>query len=182
MTERKLDIGCGSTMTPGYERADINPDYPALDYVCELDAIPVEDETFTEVRASHVIEHVPLERVRSTVLKEWLRVLKPGGSVWIDTPNIERNAELYLSDDWRRDFDRLKPEEQERCTMNGEPNRTLWLNFKVFSSEHQYNIHFWNADPELLTALLTEAGFVDVIILQESPSVIVQGKAVWMPK
>lgn len=55
MSRRKLDIGCGNTMTPGYERADINPDYPALDYVCELDAIPVENESFAEVRASHVI-------------------------------------------------------------------------------------------------------------------------------
>lgn len=174
MGRRKLDIGCGNTITPGYERADINPDYPALNYICELDTIPVEDESFAEVRASHVIEHVPLERVRSTVLKEWLRVLEPGGSVWIDTPNIERNTRLYLEYDWLGDFSVLKPEEQERCSLNGVPNAALWLNFKVFSSEHTWNIHYWNADPELLVALCLEAGFERVEVLQEDPSVIVR--------
>lgn len=171
---RKLDIGCGGTIITGYERADINPDYPALDYVCELDAIPVEDATFDHVRASHVIEHVPLERVRSTVLKEWLRILKPGGTVWIDTPNIERNVRLYQYDSWQGDFAALRPEEQERCSMNGEPNRALWLNFKVFSSEHQWNVHYWNADPALLVALCLEAGFERTEVVQESPSVIVR--------
>lgn len=170
----KIDIGCGNTITPGYLRADINPNYPNLDYICELDAIPVEDDSLEEVRATHVIEHVPLERVRSTVLKEWLRVLQPGGFAWIDTPNIERNARLYVGGNWKDDFDVLTPEQKARCSMNGEPNAALWLNFKVFSSDGNWNLHYWNATPELLVALCIEAGFERAEVVAESPSVIVK--------
>lgn len=169
----KLDIGCGNTITPGYLRADINPKLPALDYICEMDSIPVEDGYFSEVRASHVIEHVPLQRARSA-LCEWHRVLKPDGFVWIDTPNIERNARLYLRNDWMRDFRNLKPEEQQALLLDGKPDRTLWLNFKVFSSDDPWNIHYWNADPDLLEHLCRKAGFQRTKVLQRDPSVIVQ--------
>lgn len=173
---RKLDVGCGSTVTEGYERLDAWPDYDDLDFVCELDAVPVDDGTFERVRASHVIEHVPIDRVRRTVLPEWLRILEPGGTLWVDTPNIERNVRLYSNGGWEADFARLKPHEQERLMLNGVPNKTMWLTFKVFSTEHALNCHYWGPDPDLLTMLFEEAGFVNVRVVQTEPSVIVEGR------
>lgn len=173
---RQVDVGCGYTITPGYERLDINPDCPDLDHVADVDKIPVEDGTFSKVRASHVIEHVPLSRVRETVLPEWFRVLESGGTLWVDTPNIDRNINLYRSGEWKRDFDTLKPAEQERCSLNGTPNPALWLNFKIFSSDAQFDVHYWNATPSLLMTLLSEAGFVNVRVEQIEPSVIVTGR------
>lgn len=173
---RQIDIGCGNTITTGYERLDVNERYPNLDYVAELDAVPVEDGVFQRVRAAHVIEHVSLERVRATVLPEWFRITATGGTLWVDTPNIERNLTYYNNGKWMRDFANLTAAEQERCCLNGEPNRSLWLNFKVFSTESKWNVHYWNATPELLTALFTDAGFVDVNVEQRDPSVIVTGK------
>lgn len=173
---RKLDVGCGNTITPGYERLDINASYPNLDFITELDEIPVDDGMFEVVRASHVIEHVPLDRVRGSVLPEWLRVLQPGGRVVIDTPNIERNARMYADGSWKRDFANLKEAEQQRCSINGEPDRSLWLNFKVFSTDAVWNVHYWNATPELLATLVLEAGFEEATVQQSEPSVIVIGR------
>lgn len=174
---RKLDVGCGNTITPGYERLDIDPRYPALDYLAEIDAVPVEDGTFETVRASHVIEHVPLNRVRQSVLPEWFRICQPGGKVWIDTPNLALNARLYVSDsdDWLRYFNKLTPGEQAQCSLNGVPNKSMWMNFKTFSSEAIWNVHYWNADPTSLVAYVEEAGFINVRVIQEDPSVIVEG-------
>lgn len=168
----KLEIGSGTRPTPGYEHADINPDLPHLEYVCPMDAIPVEDNTFEEVRTVHVIEHVPVATAKKA-LREWLRILQPGGMAHIDTPNIRRNANLYLNGGWDGDFSGLTPEEKDVCSLNGVPNKTLWLNFKAFSSDKPFDSHFWNADPELLTALCLEAGFSRAEVAQENPSLIV---------
>lgn len=168
----KLNIGCGHRTIEGYVNADINPELPNLDLICELDSIPAEDGTYSEVFASHCIEHLPVERAKKA-LREWLRVLAPGGIAVIDTPNIRRNATLYF-DGWMADFEILTPAEKEFCSLNGVPNRTLWLNFKVFSSPAKWDQHFWNADPELLTALCLDAGFERAEVAQYSPSLIVK--------
>jgi ubiquinone/menaquinone biosynthesis C-methylase UbiE len=54
--------------------------------------LPLDDRTFTKIIAQHVIEHFedPV-----SVLREWRRVLKPGGVVLLITPN-QRFPEL----DW----------------------------------------------------------------------------------
>jgi SAM-dependent methyltransferase len=169
---RKLEIGSGNRPAPGYEHADANPDCPSLDYVCEMDAIPVVDDTFDEVRTVHVIEHIGLPRARRA-LAEWRRILKPEGLCHIDTPNIERNATLYLNGGWLKDFNSLLPAERELCSLDGVPDRTLWLNFKVFSTDGAWNTHYWNAAPDLLLAMCREAGFARVQVVQSDPSLIV---------
>lgn len=172
----KLEVGSGNSPTPGFMHSDVDARMPELDYVCSMEAIPVMDESFSEVRSVHSIEHVPIRKARAA-LKEWHRVLAPGGRLYIDTPNIERNAMLYLRGTWREDFNILTPEQQDECSIGGVPNRGLWLNFKVFSDDDTrtaWNLHRWNADPLLLRDMLMEAGFTDVDVVQISPSLIVE--------
>jgi predicted SAM-dependent methyltransferase len=177
-TIRRLEVGSGTRPTPGYEHADVNPNLPELDYVCAMhelrqaDGTPIPDNTYDDLKATHVPEHAPI-RIAMLALREWLRVLKPGGRAHLDTPNIERNARLYLNGGWERDFERLTLEEQERCSLNGVPNKTLWFNFKTFSSDAQHDIHYWNADADLLTALCLDAGFSSAEVVQTEPSLIV---------
>lgn len=170
----KLSIGCGYTRTPGYQHADINANIPDLDHVCEMDAIPVPDGTYTHVLASHCIEHVGRERA-GRALREWLRVLSPGGVLKVDTPNIDRNIRYYRSKDWMKDFERLTPEQRDYCSLDGEPNADLWLNFKIFSTDQPWDTHFWNATPDLLVRMFSAAGFTDVRVRQTDPSLIVEG-------
>lgn len=169
----KINIGCGHRTIPGYINCDINPNLPNIDLVCELDNIPVEPNTYDEVFASHVIEHVPFSRAKNA-LREWLRVLKPGGLLIADTPNVERNIRNYTDGRWIDDFEKLTPAEKEFCSFNGKPNRTLHLNFKIFSSDIQWDLHYANYDADLLVAFCLDAGFSKAEAVQFEPSLIVK--------
>jgi SAM-dependent methyltransferase len=69
-----------------YEAADfleVDKVYAPVDYVCSLDAIPVEDERYDLVLCTQVLEHLPEP---AEVLKELHRVLRPGGELWLTAP------------------------------------------------------------------------------------------------
>jgi len=70
-----------------YETADFvqvsRKKYTEIDHVCDLTKIPVPDETYDLVLSTQVLEHVP-EPV--AVLREFHRVLKPGGQAWLSAP------------------------------------------------------------------------------------------------
>lgn len=56
------------------------------------DDIPFEEGTFSFVLSEHVLEHIP-NPLKS--LKEWIRVLKPGGKLIIFLPHKERTNDCY---------------------------------------------------------------------------------------
>jgi SAM-dependent methyltransferase len=70
-----------------YESADFQQvegkSYGAIDYVCDLAQIPVEDDRYSLVLLNQVLEHLPHP---ATVLAELRRVLKPGHAIWASTP------------------------------------------------------------------------------------------------
>lgn len=176
--ERKLNVGSGNTpiIGDGWMNCDINPDCPSLDFVCELDEIPVGSDTFDEIKSTHSIEHIPFARGRKA-LSEWFRVLKSGGKLMVDTPNLKRNAAWYVSDsmDWLQDFNTLTKQEKEYVSINGVPNKTLWVNFKMFSSDAKWDVHYCNYDADLLMEFFKAAGFINVRVYALSPSLIVEG-------
>ncbi len=72
-----------------YKQAEITVcgTYMKVDIVAPGDDLPFKDNTVDFVVSSHVIEHFydPIKAV-----KEWLRVVKPGGYVFIIAPHKER--------------------------------------------------------------------------------------------
>jgi SAM-dependent methyltransferase len=80
-----LDVGCGIKKYPGAIGVDRNP-HTNADVIADLDHIPFpfRDNSFREVRAIHVIEHV--ENVIS-LMEEFHRILQPGGRAFIVTPH-----------------------------------------------------------------------------------------------
>ena len=76
----KLNIGCGKKHLDDYVNVDI---IPTADVVCDLTKPwPFGDECADEVLAMHVIEHLP-DGV--FFLNECWRVLKPGGTIHLET-------------------------------------------------------------------------------------------------
>lgn len=80
-----LDVGCGINKYPGSIGLDRNPNTRA-DVVADLDhfPFPFRDDSFRELRATHVIEHV--SDVILT-MEEFHRLLAPGGRAVITTPH-----------------------------------------------------------------------------------------------
>lgn len=80
-----LNVGCGATnLHPQVLRLDLDP-LATPDSIASVDSLPFQDNSFSLVLSQEVLEHVPNPRV---ALSELVRVLKPGGVVYIQTPFI----------------------------------------------------------------------------------------------
>ena len=91
-----LHIGCGDNVLP---KPFINIDSRKKKGVLNLKAYPLKfkDNTFDLVYASHILEHFNKIKVLK-VLKEWVRVLKPGGVLRISVPSFDNLSLIYNID------------------------------------------------------------------------------------
>lgn len=85
MSEIKLNIGAGSTVIEGFT---------AIDRKLGTEAFPLKypDGSVSEIRASHILEHLSFADVPKA-LEEWRRVLKPGGRLRVAVPDAKRLLE-----------------------------------------------------------------------------------------
>lgn len=95
----KLDLGAGENPVGGvgnkeWIHCDAH-DFPCIEVICDLKELPFEDNYADEIFSSNVIEHFTYEDV-PLVLKEWLRVLKPGGTITLTTPDVEHTCKEYV--------------------------------------------------------------------------------------
>jgi len=91
----RLNIGCGNKLLEGYVNIDMPGNYSGQkpDIECDIREIPLPDNHADEAMAIHVIEHFyRWEAV--DVLKEWVRVLKPGGLMVIECPCLDKVIQL----------------------------------------------------------------------------------------
>lgn len=91
----RLDIGSGPYPRDPerYTTVDVEgtPDVKA-----PMWALPFKDGTIEDIWSSHALEHAPQAKVPET-LKEWHRVLKPGGRVIVSVPNFDYVAKYWLT-------------------------------------------------------------------------------------
>lgn len=80
---RRLEIGPGPERLAGFETLNVLPG-PFTDHVGRAQHPPFPDATFHEVYSSHCIEHVEWFEVEDTI-REWVRILKPGGTLEVHT-------------------------------------------------------------------------------------------------
>jgi len=89
----KLDIGCGNAKLEGFTGVDA---YVDTDIKAEMWKIPLDDGSIEEIYSSHALEHVPMGMVPH-VLKEWFRLLAPGGKLTLLVPNFDYVAKYWLT-------------------------------------------------------------------------------------
>ena len=91
----KLDIGCGNAKLEGYVGVDAYVDGES--YIkSDMWHIPLEDGSVEEIFSSHALEHVAMSLVPAT-LKEWNRLLVPGGKLTLLVPNFDYVARYWLT-------------------------------------------------------------------------------------
>lgn len=138
-TPVKLHLGCGSKVIDGFVHIDIL-DLPHLDYRGRVDDLRlIKSGSVDLIYASHLLEHFGKHEV-SGVLKEWARVLKPGGVLRIAVPDLGACAKLYC---------------------DGVPLDTIF-GLIYGGQRDEYDYHKSGFDEARLTSFLKEAGFREV--------------------
>ena len=88
----RLHLGCGPKKWPGYLNIDSEMD---------LRELPFEDEAVDEIQAIHLFEHLPRAEV-GDYLSEWSRILKPGGQLILEMPDLEKICAMILAGERRQ--------------------------------------------------------------------------------
>lgn len=142
MKELKLHLGCGKKFIPGFIHIDAIK-YDHVDHcqqVGELDNFA--DASISLIYACHVLEHFSRWEYKK-VLKEWNRVLKPGGLLRLSVPNFSACAKIYY-------------EEGLQAGLTG------LVGLLIGGQRDQYDFHGMIFDEELLSNSLLEVGFKNV--------------------
>jgi predicted SAM-dependent methyltransferase len=143
----KINIGCGRMVIDGWTNCDIqvSPKAPREpEILCCADNIPLDDGVAGVVMALHLIEHFYLWEV-PRVLAEWRRLLKPGGQLILELPNIEAAAKNLLTG-----------MTDQMC---------MWPFYGDPGHKDPFMCHRWGYTPKTIKALLRDNGFMGIKIL-----------------
>lgn len=140
-----LNLGCALNSGSEFTNIDVEP-YPNIHHIQDImDLSNFRDNSVDMVYASHVVEHIPREKLKSTLL-EWKRVLKPGGVFRFAVPDFDALVETYEKSG--RDVEYVRDQ-----VMGQNPpyhnHYTLW-NFryaeKLLGDLGYTNIRLWSPD------------------------------------
>jgi SAM-dependent methyltransferase len=93
----KVNLGSGDRPLPGFVNVDALPTARGVDVVADIsEHLPFEDCSASVVYASHLLEHFPHAR-SVDILREWRRVLEPGGRLLVAVPDLLLIAEILGS-------------------------------------------------------------------------------------
>jgi predicted SAM-dependent methyltransferase len=150
----RLEIGAGEKPRPDY---DLHVDLlalPDIEVRCAIDRLPFANGSIEALRANHVLEHQSYELISPT-LREWARVLRPGGRIDIGVPDAR-----FVATQWvRGEIDTAEANHwilgghSERAAHQGVDARgvPLWI----------WNAHHTLFDADSLRAAVEEFFIVD---------------------
>lgn len=134
----------------GFKTVDLRD---GADYQMDASDLSVfQDESVETVYASNILEHFPMERT-VPVLKEWYRVLKPGGWLYVSVPDFHRAVQMYQKS-----------------------GLTLWLRYHLWGDQkHKLNYHYAGFTLATLSKDLSDAGFRDAQRMTRWPFIVRDG-------
>lgn len=148
----RLNLGCGGHRLEGYINVDIAAERAGErpDVACDIRQLNVFPSDYAdEVMAVHVIEHFWRWEVLD-ILQEWTRVLKPGGRLILETPNLLSACEEVLKD-------------PHGATGAGpQAQRTMWCLYGDPAHQDPLMCHRWLYTPVSLGQVMHEAGLVEL--------------------
>ncbi len=135
----KLNFGSGPFPLTDYVNCDIR-DIPGVDCVTDVRQLPFPNACAVEILASHLLEHLPPEDTERS-LREWKRILAPGGKMVIIVPDLEYCAQRYINKEW---------------------SATLFSRIMFGDQGFNENLHRIAFDEEILSYFLRHIGLVDI--------------------
>lgn len=137
----KVNLGCGTQHLDGYLNVDINE--PA-DAIMDIRKLSFNDNSVGEIYSSHVLEHFS-EREMFIVLNEIHRVLKPGGVLSLDIPDLEFCVREWLN------------------TSEDDDRKWGFYLMRIFGNQfNEYEFHKTGFTETRIKRLLSSIGFKDI--------------------
>ena len=135
----RLHLGCGAKQIAGWFHVDAL-DYPHIDHQGPVDDLSfVPDASAQIIYAAHVLEHFG-RNTYMAALREWRRVLRPGGILRLAVPDFGASVWLYATGRLPRGIEDIRG-----LVCGGQRD--------------QYDFHGMIFDEASLTAALRDAGF-----------------------
>lgn len=152
----RVNFGCGRRVLDGWFNVDavLSPRAPRAPELLHAvtfkrdgaiaNPLPLADGCADELQALHVVEHVCAWEAPALV-GEWRRLLKSGGQLILELPDIEKAAQNLLrgrGDQW--------------C---------MWPFYGDPSHRDPWMTHRWGYTPVTIMDLVAECGFVEIKVL-----------------
>jgi SAM-dependent methyltransferase len=148
----RLNLGCGDKILNDYINVDLIDERAGKkpNIMCDIRKLHVFSNDYAdEILAVHVVEHFWRWEVVD-ILKEWHRVLKPGGKLILECPNFETACKEFLKD----------PDKYSSSGKDGQ--RTMWVFYGDPAWRDPLMIHRWGYTPRSLAKLMHEVGFIQL--------------------
>jgi predicted SAM-dependent methyltransferase len=155
---RKLQIGAGQTPLSGWLNTDVLPQIDDLVYLDATRRFPFADNVFDYVACEHMIEHIDYPSAVA-MLRESLRVLKPGGKIRVATPNLRVLVGLCADE-----ITEMQKHYTDWITAHCVPDVTDCKTVFVINNAFRAWGHQFIYDPETLMRTLAKCGFVNLKI------------------
>lgn len=135
---------------PGYLTVDLRD---GADIVADCSNLSfAEDKSVESIYASNILEHWAMDRTVE-VLREWRRVLIPGGKLYVSVPNFDVAVQLYQK-----------------------AGLTQWLRYHLWGDQkHPLNYHYTCFTAATLAKDLYDAGFSDSKVAKKWPFEVKDG-------
>ena len=147
----RLNLGCGTRVLDDWINVDLVPrggrNFQSIkgktpDVISDIRNLDFDDDYADEAMAIHVVEHFYIWEV-DDVLKEWVRVLKTGGKLIIEVPDLEKVV-LYISEG------------------STHPSFTLWPLYGDPSEKDPLMVHKWCYTASSLGKMMKHVGLKNV--------------------
>lgn len=148
----KLNIGSGGINYPGYLSVDLYDQRANI--IMDITQLDFDPNSVTEILASHVFEHLNPYHCLD-ILKNWFSVLKPGGKLIMEMPNIEALCARFVTASKAERYGILN-------AIYGSVNTTDKGGPDEITSSHLFG--WW---PESVYDHLAGAGFVNIVFMPE---------------
>jgi predicted SAM-dependent methyltransferase len=151
----RINLGAGARHLAGFVNVDLANNWTSIqpDVACDVTGpLPFPTDHADEVHAYHVFEHI-LRFKAEECLKEWIRILKPGGLLVLEMPCMDKIV-TYMA----------------HCLIDGrpmDPRFTMWGLYGDQKYKSEAMCHRWCYGVRELGGMLEAAGMVE--ITEEEP-------------
>ena len=143
----RLNLGCGDKLLKGYVNCDLEDNHTGTkpDVACDIRELPFEKDYADEIMVIHSLEHFAFWE-HENMMREWKRVLKPGGVLAVEVPCMDKVIQHFLN----------------TATGPVAYNLTWGALYGDNSFPRESMLHKWCFSQKQLIALFEETGYENV--------------------